>query len=235
MVRRILVTLAALSVCALAHGQSAPSTHDSTAAQDSKVSPASAGKAEAAGKPDVAGKAAHTQKAVVAVKPDAASKPELEDVKPQPSPAASPLVFKNTGPVSTEDVVRGVAKELAKQEAGEADGLTANPSSTKAQSGTASTAKGAAQNPGQGPAAASDAVMEFQPASSGTGAASSATVIEDGAQSKSPLKRVHGDLYGVAGGAGHAAGGSVGATSKSGKTSVYIQSDEARSKAGQPQ
>jgi len=46
---------------------------------------------------------------------------------------------------------------------------------------------------------------------------------------------VHGDLYGVAGVDGHAAGGSVGASSKSGKTSVYVQSDEARSKVDQPQ
>jgi hypothetical protein len=131
--------------------------------------------------------------------------------------------------------VRGVAKKLAKQEAGEANGQIADQSSNKAQGGTGSTAKTAAhsQNLGQEPTQASDAVMEFQPAPLGSGTAPSAGVVLDGAKSKSA--RVHGDLYGVAGDAGHAAGGSVGATSKSGKTSVYVQSDQARSKAGQPQ
>ncbi len=215
-VRRALVALAALSVCALAHAQSAAARHNSTAAQGPKASPSADGKPAPASKPDVAGKV------------------ELRDIRPQPGPAASSLVLKNTGPVSTEDVVRGVAKELAKQDAGDANGETASPSA-KGPGGTQGTMKVSTQapSPNQEPAAASDAVMEFHPAPAGTG--SSAGVVHDGAQSKSPLKHVHGDLYGVAGADGHAAGGSVGATSKSGKTSVYVQSDQARSKVGQPQ
>ena len=218
MVRRILLALAALSVCAVARAQSAPAPHDSTAAQSAKASRSTDGRPATASKPDVAGKV------------------ELRDIKPQQSPAASPLVLKDSGPVSTEEVARRVAKELAKQDAAETKGPTAGPSPTKAYGTARSSGVSAqAQSPNQEPARASDAVVEFQPAPSGSGAASSGTVIEDPAQSKSPLKRVHGDLYGVAGADSHAAGGSVGASSRSGKTSVYIQSDQARSKVGQPQ
>ena len=218
--KRVFVVLAALSVCALMRAQSTATPHDSATSQGAKASPS------ADGKP------------ATPSKPDAASTPALEDVKPpQPKPAASALVLKSTGPVSTEEVVRGVAKQLAKKDAGEANGQTAGPSSAKAQGGTDGAAKNAvqAQSAGQGPAEAGDAVMEFQPVSAGPGAASSAAVVEDGTQNKSALKRVHGDLYGVEGADSHAAGGSVGASSKSGKTSVYIQSDQARSKVGQPQ
>jgi hypothetical protein len=49
--------------------------------------------------------------------------------------------------------------------------------------------------------------------------------------SKSPLKNVHGDLYGATdSGAlgGNQVDGAVGATTKSGKTSVYVQTDHAQ-------
>jgi hypothetical protein len=214
--KRILVALAALSVGALVHAQGSPASHDSATSASAKASPSADGKPAAGSKPDVAGKV------------------ELREVRPEVSPAAAPLVLKDTGRVSTEDVVRGVARKLAKQDAGEANGQTAGPSSKKAQGGTGSTSKvSRPAESNQEPAGASDAVMEFQPAPLGSGTASSAGVVLDGAPSKPT--RVHGDFYGVAGGDGHAAGGSVGATSKSGKTSVYVQSDETRSKAGQPQ
>jgi hypothetical protein len=145
------------------------------------------------------------------------------------------LILKDTSPVSTEDVVHGVAKKLAKQDADEANRENVGPSSNKAEGGTGSAAKTAthSQTLGQESKEASDAVMEFQPAPAGSGTASSAGVVLDEAQRKSP--RVHGDLYGVTGADGHGAGGSVGATSRSGKTSVYVQSDEARSKVGPSQ
>lgn len=214
--KRVLVALVVFGACALMRAQGTPAPHDSATSDGAKASPPADGKPTPANKSDVAGKV------------------ELRDIKPQASPAASPLVLKDTSPVSTEDVVRGVAKELAKQDASATNPQTAGPSSTKTQSGT-SKASAQAQSPIPEPAEASDAVKEFQPAASGSGKASDTMVVEDGAQSKSPLKRVHGDLYGVAGADGHAAGGSVGGTSKSGKTSVYVQSDEARSKVGQPQ
>jgi hypothetical protein len=214
--KRVLVALATLGVCAVMRAQSTATPHDSTASL--KASPSADGKPTSAGKPDRAGKI------------------ELRDVKSQASPASTPLVLKNTGALSTEDAARSVALKLAKQDADETDGRSADPSSPKAQGGTRTGSKASTQPQDLTPEpAASDAVMEFQPASSGSGAASISGVTQDGTPRKSPQQRVHGDLYGVAGADGHAAGGSVGATSKSGKTSVYVQSDEAWSKASQPQ
>jgi len=215
--KRILVALAALSVSALTWAQSTPPSHDSTASANAQVSPSADRKPAPASKPEVAGKV------------------ELRDVKPQASPSASSLVLKDSGPVSTEDVARGVAKELAAQDTSGTKEQTAGPSSTQAQNGNGSAAKTAthSQSLGQQPTEATDAVAEFQPAPPGSGAASSSDVVLKGARSKS--SRVHGDLYGVAGDAGRAAGGSVGGTSKSGKTSVYVESDAARSKSDQPQ
>ncbi|HXJ94310.1 MAG TPA: hypothetical protein VMT20_15795 [Terriglobia bacterium] len=217
--RCVLAGLMAFSLCPLARAQSTPTSHASSTTGSAKAPPSADGKPAPASKSDVAGKV------------------ELRDIKPLASPAASSPILNDTGPVSTEDVVRGVAKKLVSQGTSESNGQTAGSSSNKAQGGTGSTSKVStpAESRSQEPAGASDAVMEFQPVPSGSGTAPSAAVVLQGAPSKSPVKRVHGDLYGVGSGAGHAAGGSVGATSKSGKTSVYIQSDEARSKVVQPQ
>jgi hypothetical protein len=217
--RRTLVALAALSMCALMHAQSAHTQRDSATVQSSKASSPLTGKSESARRPGTVGK------------------PELRDIKPQPSPTALPLLLRNAGMFSAKGVARGVAWELAKQDARQTNGQNVDTSSAKANQGTQSSSKVSTQARGltEEPAAPSDGVMEFQPVPSGTGPASSSGVIQAGSQSKSPLKRVHGDLYGATGAAGQAASGSVGATSKSGKTSVYIQSDETRSKVGQPQ
>jgi hypothetical protein len=217
--RSILVGVAALFVCAFAYAQSGPAPRDSAVGQSAKVSPSPDGKPGPGAKPDRAGKI------------------ELRDVKSQESPASAPLVLKNTGALSTEDAARSVALQLAKQGASERDGRSADSSSAKAQGGTRTGSKATTQPQDltPEPAASSDAVMEFQPASSGSGAASSAGVTQDGTPHKSPPQRVHGDLYGTTSAVGHAAGGSVGATSKSRKTSVYVQSDEARRNGGQPQ
>lgn len=215
------MVLAALSMCAFLFmwAQSAPAQQESETVQGSSLSPSLGGRP------------------VAASKPDAAAKPELRDIKSQARPTSLPLVLKNIGPVSTEDVASGVARELAKQNVGQTNGQSADASSAKGNKGTQSGSKvsAQAQDLAPEPASSSDAVMEFQPAPPASGAATGSGVVEDGAPSKSPLKRVHGNLYGATGVAGHAAGVSVGATSKSGKTSVYIQSDEARSKVDQPQ
>jgi len=151
-----------------------------------------------------------------------AAHPELQDVKPKPS-EANKLTLKDAGPLSPEEAARRTAKGLSDRK---------NNASNKEIRTKAAPVAGDA--PGQSKPAADDAVMEFQPAGSGSGTSSrSATAVQD-KEAKSPLKRVHGDLYGAKAGIGHAGGGSVGATSKSGKTSVYVESDQARGEATQP-
>jgi hypothetical protein len=221
--RWALAVLAALSVCALMGAQSAPAPQGATPTQTSKPSPSPA-------------------------ENSAGGKLELRDIHSSSGSATSPpvlkdAVLKKAGETSTEDVARGVARELAKRKGDQTNSQGAGESQAKTQGAmpnnsrplNSSQATTGPQNLALEPASSSDAVLEFQPAASGSGTASNPRVVSDDAQSKSPLKRVHGDLYGATGGAGHAAGGSVGATSKSGKTSIYVQSDDARSKAGQPQ
>ena len=67
-----------------------------------------------------------------------------------------------------------------------------------------------------------DAVLELRPAAPDASADSSATVTEE---KKSPLKNVHGEASGAAGAGGNREAGKVGASSKSGKTSVYVETD----------
>jgi cobalamin biosynthesis Mg chelatase CobN len=64
-----------------------------------------------------------------------------------------------------------------------------------------------------------DAVLELRPSPPEAAAGTSAAVSKE---KKSPLKDVHGE---VAGAAGNREGGKVGASSKSGKTSVYVETD----------
>jgi hypothetical protein len=68
-------------------------------------------------------------------------------------------------------------------------------------------------------------VLEFRAASSGAqDSVGEATTKES---KKSPLKSVHGDAHGAldSRGAGKQSGGAVGATSKGGKTSIYVETD----------
>ena len=147
------------------------------------------------------------------------AKPELQDAKSNSGRATTPLLLKDVGPLSPEDAAKLAAKELAKANDPQAtDKPAAKPKENKAQDQT----KGAAS---------SGAVMEFQPAGSSSRAASPAIVNDK----KSHASRIHGDLYGAAGGTGHATSESAGGTSRSGKTSVYVQSDQARSNSNQAQ
>lgn len=154
-------------------------------------------------------------------------KPEVQDATPPANSSAgspaSPLVLKDAGPASTEDLARRAAHNLAKGSDGQ-NGVSKGKSSDEAQKGTATNS-----TPSLGPPVSE--VGEFHPAPGGSGRSLNAPLVKD----PSPLKRVHGDVYGGAGRSGHAAGGDVGATSKSGKTSVYVESDQERSKAPQPQ
>jgi hypothetical protein len=88
--------------------------------------------------------------------------------------------------------------------------------------------KAAAQGRGSDPASeASGApeVLEFRAASPGAQDSVGAAGTEE--SKKSALKNVHGDAHGAldSRGAGKRAGGSVGATSKSGKSSIYVETD----------
>jgi hypothetical protein len=67
-------------------------------------------------------------------------------------------------------------------------------------------------------------VLEFHAASPGAQDSAGAATTKE---SKTALKSVHGDAYGALGsrGAGKQTGGAVGATSKSGKTSIYVETD----------
>jgi hypothetical protein len=68
-----------------------------------------------------------------------------------------------------------------------------------------------------------DAVLEFHPAAPAASADSSTVVTKD--SKKAPLKGVHGEVYGAAGAGRNREGGKVGASSKGGKTSVYVETD----------
>jgi hypothetical protein len=74
-------------------------------------------------------------------------------------------------------------------------------------------------------------VIELQPAGGGSAVGGKLLVVTPQDSKGSFLKNVHGDLYGstIAGASGNnVESGAVGATSKGGKTSVYIQTDHAQ-------
>ena len=98
--------------------------------------------------------------------------------------------------VSTADAARKAAKDMAKGRGGD----------------TAAEASGAPN------------VLEFHP--DGPGAQGAAVALSRESK-KSTLKNIHGDAYGAldSRGSGRRAGGSVGATSKGGKSSIYVETD----------
>jgi hypothetical protein len=145
--------------------------------------------------------------------------PELQDIKPEPSDAKK-FTLKDAGPLSPEEAARRTAKGLSERK-------NTGPKKKTEDKGKAA----AGDASGQGKPAADDSVVEFQPAVGGSGTTSRPAATVQDKEAKSPLKRVHGDLYG---GTGRADGGSVGATSKGGKTSIYVESDQARGAAPQP-
>jgi hypothetical protein len=155
--------------------------------------------------------------------PASTTPPELQDVKTAAVSSTTPLKLKGVGPSNPQEAAKLAARDLAVQKNGQDGGKPAG--SVEAQAGKQ------AQDQTRASSTPEDAVVEFHPATSSVDSASPA-VVKDG---KSRATRVHGDLYGATGAAGHATGESVGATSKSGKTSVYVQSDQARSTTSQPQ
>jgi hypothetical protein len=80
--------------------------------------------------------------------------------------------------------------------------------------------------------AAEPDVLEFQPAPKNTGSSGKTVVAPSKGSKKSALGKVHGKIYGSADtkDAGtHRAGASVGASSKTGKTAVYVEAERGRS------
>lgn len=116
---------------------------------------------------------------------------------------AKKIVLTDVAPVTTEEAARSVAKERAR------------PVSKKKNA-----------KPADAPL---DSVVEFHPASQAEQAAAQSDARP---RVKHAGKNIHGEAYGgldPANTGTHQAGGAAGATSKSGRTSVYIQGDQTRS------
>jgi len=121
--------------------------------------------------------------------------------KPTAAPSEKKPALAGTGRVSTDSALRDAAKKEAK-----------TPGTEQAE-----------EPPGE-------AVLEFHPAASdATGSKSSAGAPKDA--KKSPLRDVHGTVYGSTAAQGareQRAGGAGGASSKSGKTAIYVDTERSR-------
>lgn len=78
--------------------------------------------------------------------------------------------------------------------------------------------------------AADSGVTELRPLPPGEPAANSEVVKPE--STGGPLKNIHGTVYGETGSAGGAGGGSIGTSTKSGRTSVYVEGR--RNRTGDP-
>jgi hypothetical protein len=136
------------------------------------------------------------------------STPELRDAITTTSD--NPSLLEDAGPANIEDATRRAAHDLA---------TSGQSASLAKKNAPAKDAKaGEKASPG-----APSAVGEFHEAPEGTSRGSANSKVQEG---RSPGKRIHGDIYGAGSRIGRAGSGSVGATSRSGKTSVYVQSDQ---------
>lgn len=140
-------------------------------------------------------------------------------------PAATPrLDLLDVTGVSTDRAVHSLAEELAGKAARKDGGQS---KAAKAAEPGYKTATGPADS----------AVMEFHPADPGDARTGDPLVVGSKDSKKTAAKRIHGEVYGAADPnqtGTHAAGGSVGATSKSGKASVYVETDGAHTATGAP-
>lgn len=140
------------------------------------------------------------------------SKPDKSAVAKQSAKSAQPPHLE-LAPVSTSETARGAAREISKRQ------TTSPTKSATAQGKTDELLPGTPD---------SSAVDEFKPGSA-VDSAGDAVVVKE--SKKSAAKNIHGTAYGgldpTARG-NHETGGSVGATSKGGKTSVYVETDSSR-------
>jgi hypothetical protein len=123
-----------------------------------------------------------------------------------PRPKAKSALSQATH-ISTEEAMRKAAADLAKKPNGQSV-------ETKAAA----------------PKAADSTVLEFRPADRSQSTPTPAVTRQSKNSKKSPLKNAHGSIYGSAG-AGSASreiAGSAGASSKSGATSIYVETDQSR-------
>jgi hypothetical protein len=133
----------------------------------------------------------------------------------KPSQAPVELRLK---PVSTADAARSAAQELAKSKKG---------AGQEARTEQARAGKSAVEKTDESP------VDEFRPAPNGNPEAEGVVVKSEGSK-KSVLKSVHGAAYGALDAKNrkdHDGAASVGASSKSGKTSVYVETENSRTSA----
>jgi hypothetical protein len=167
----------------------------------------------------------HVQAQNPAPQPADAQKARSQSSQPPAAKTVIPLQLEEVGPVRTEDAARRAAQELLKPQNPQSNDAAGNQPKKEAGVPARDFAPEATKP------VPDDAVMEFQPAPAGSTA--KAVPAKDGRAS--PLNRVHGDLYGRAGAGGHATGESVGATSKSGKTSVYVEVGQTQATSPQTQ
>ncbi len=100
--------------------------------------------------------------------------------------------------------------------------------STRAAARAAARAKTAKQA-GKTATAKVPAVSEFHATTEGS-LATGSLVVDKGKKAHGLLKSIHGSLYGVNGAGERVEGGNVGATSKNGKTSIFVGSQGASAK-----
>src|SRR5947208_7778951 len=146
-----------------------------------------------------------------------AAKQGGSNAKAEKEPSQPPLELR-LKPVSTADAARSAARELAKSKKGAGREASAEP---------ARAGKSAVDRTDDSP------VDEFRPAPSGNPEAEGVVVKSEGSK-KSILKNVHGAAYGgldAKNRKDHDAAASVGGSSKSGKTSVYVETENSRTSA----
>jgi len=146
-----------------------------------------------------------------------AAKQSGSNAKAEKEPSQPPLELR-LKPVSTADAARSAAQELAKSRKG---------ADREASTEPARAGKPAVDRTDDSP------VDEFRPAPQGNPEGDGVTVKSEGSK-KSVLKNVHGAAYGgldAKNRKDHDAAASVGGSSKSGKTSVYVETENSRTSA----
>ncbi len=144
----------------------------------------------------------------------ASGRAQYTGAKPGADSSSSP---ETTAPPKTKqqtsllDATRVSTEEAAKSAAQERAGKTADPRTTESSS--------------------NENVTEFHPAPSNRDQKSGAAATTSDDSKKSGLKRVHGTVEGssaTGASGGREGGASMGATTKSGKTAVYVETDQSR-------
>lgn len=127
-------------------------------------------------------------------------------------------LLQSLGLINTDEAAQKVAEEeSAKARTAKTAGGTTNPAILK---------KGA-----------DGAVLEFHPAGNSPFSGSSSGTVEAKAGKKSPLKNIHGSVYGATlpqVGHANAEGGAVGADSKNGKLSIFVEGEHAQASTPAP-